>query len=332
MFSVNSSDLFQFKGTIKKSYLGSGNRCGHDPLNPDFETIDFKAAEKSHPITQIQLMYAVQKYYKNPMLLPSLFHVNGTKNKDGRYRANRTCARDAHVQILMAIVSLTDFVTLKVGTPCNNGDFIDRDFGYIAKQVGMLDKSSTQEKPVPNRRFYRAISDFKKSGILRVDQQYRVEDGEFELKPNGTLKPKIRASYSIKSINQDFLLALGAVTAKKLRAFRDQCSASYAAKREAFKKKNKHHTQSVEARKRLKFKASIGGSIKEAVNNINLNDRDKKKPISASDKKAYALARIEINTSLRDKYPDRANDFPWVKKKLEELLPPIEMWLAKQRR
>jgi hypothetical protein len=333
MLSINPSDLFQFKSDIKRSYIGSGNRCGHDPEHPNFEMIDYRVVEKNNPITQVQLMHSVKRYYKNPMLLPSLYHVNGTKNKDGNYRSNRTCVRDAHVQILMAIISLTDFVTLKIGVPCANGDFIDRDFGHIAKMVDMLHKSSTKEKPVPSRRFYRKISDFKKAGILKVDQQFTHVSGEFELNPNGKLKPKIRASYSIKSLSQDFLLALGVVSAKNLKIFRDHCSNGYTAKREAFKRKNKHHAESLEARKRLKFKSSIGGTVKEAVNAVNLNESVKKKPVSPADKQAYALARIEISEALRSKNPERAKDFPWMKKRLEELLPPIEVWLAtKQRR
>jgi len=328
MFSVNSSDLFQLRKTIKKSYLGSGNRCGHDPLNPDFQMLDFSSSEKKIPFTQALLMDAVKAYYDNPKLLPSLFQILGTKNKDGSFRSNRSCIRDAEVRVLIALLSFTDFTTLKVGTPCANGDFLNRHFGEIARSADLLDKRSTKDTPIANRRFYRVIKRLKDAGILKVDKQFTVVDGEFDLTSSGSLKPRIRALYSIKTISQDFLLALGVVPLKSLKEFRDWCSSAYKAKRDKFKARNKGASIAKEARNRLVFKSTIGGDMRAATKNVNLNK--KTKPINDSDKQAYAAAQFELVNSLKAQYPDA--EFPWIVRKAKEQLSTIEIWLTKQRR
>lgn len=329
MHSINSNDLFQFRKTIKKSYLGSGNRCGHDPQNPDFKILNFTHTDKKIPLIQATLIDSVKAYYDNPGLLPSLFQILGTKNKDGRFRSNRSCIRDAEVRVLTALLSLTDYTTLKIGTPCANGDFLNRHFGEIARSADLLDKRSTQDMPIANRRFYRVIKRLKKAGILQVDKQYRVIDGEFDLTPQGTLKPRIRALYSIKTISQDFLLSLGVVSLKSLKEFRDWCSSTYKAKRDKFNAQNVSARTANEARKRLKFKSEIGGDIATATKNINLN-QNKTKPISSDDKKAYALARVELVKALKAEYPEA--QFPWIVSKLGQQLPSIDIWLAKKRR
>lgn len=330
MFSVKSHDLFQFRNTIKKSYLGSGNRCGHDPKNPDFKTLDFFVTEKRLPPTQATLIDSVKAYYDNPRLLPSLYQILGSKNKDGRFRSNRSCIRDAEVRVLKALLSFTDFTTLKVGVPCANGDFINRHFGEIAKLADLLDKRSTPDMPIPNRRFYRVIKRLKDAGILKVDKQYKVIEGEFDLTANGTPKPKIRALYSIKTISQDFLLSLGTVSLTSLKVFRDWCSNDYKKKRDKFKAQNVNARTASEARKRLKFKSEIGGDITAATKRVNLNK--KSQLISGDDKKAYALARADLLSALRTQYPDKAREFPWLKARVNEQIPTIEIWLAKQRR
>ncbi|WP_438403849.1 plasmid replication protein repA, partial [Aeromonas veronii] len=164
------------------------------------------------------LIDKVRDYYAKPSLLPTLANLSGKINKlSGKPRQNRSEAREAESLVMQAILSRTDFASLRVGTPLPDGRFIHRTMVEIATIAGMvedaIDKETKQLVKRPTQRFWRAIRRLKVAGAIDIHQQYETkEDGA------------IRARPGIKTVNQHFLVALGRISYEKLKAFRTHCS------------------------------------------------------------------------------------------------------------
>ena len=199
-------------------WLGSGNRCGHKPSSPAWHL--FKAPETKKPLPYFiqELIERVRHYYAQPTLLPTLANLSGKVNKlSGKPRQNRSEAREAECLVLEAILSRTDFASLRVGTPLPDGRFIHRTMVEIATIAGMvedaIDKETKQLVNRPTQRFWRAIRRLKIGGAIDIHKQYEtLEDGT------------IRARPGIKTVNMHFLVALGRISYEKLKAFRTHCS------------------------------------------------------------------------------------------------------------
>ncbi|MDH7629146.1 hypothetical protein QHE53_20790, partial [Aeromonas salmonicida] len=199
-------------------WLGSGNRCGHKPSSPAWHL--FKAPETKKPLPYFiqELIERVRHYYAQPTLLPTLANLSGKVNKlSGKPRQNRSEAREAECLVLEAILSRTDFASLRVGTPLPDGRFIHRTMVEIATIAGMvedaIDKETKQLVNRPTQRFWRAIRRLKVGGAIDIHKQYEtLEDGT------------IRARPGIKTVNMHFIVALGRISYEKLKAFRTHCS------------------------------------------------------------------------------------------------------------
>jgi hypothetical protein len=207
------------------AYLGSGNRCGHDPKKPEHHLFNNPGWASNVPFIMAKLIKAVEGYYDAPMTtLPSVANLSGKRNKDGFPRQNRSERRIAQVLVAKAIIYCLEFATLRVGTPLANGEFKPRSCAEIAAIAGMLKIKKTPEEPdEPSPRFWRAFRSLRLGGAFDVYPQYdETSDGK-------------RARPAIKRVHLNFLIALGAVSAEALDTFRIRCRNRLNKKRRAFK-------------------------------------------------------------------------------------------------
>lgn len=194
-------------------WLGTGNRCGHDPAKGEFERYQAPETKRDLPRIMQKLLDGIHDYYSTPEVLPTLSNLNGKANSDGNPRCNRSEARAAECLVLKAIVTHTEFATLRVGTPTRDGGFIPRSCGELAKVAGLLAPGSDPTKPEPSQRFWRAFRRLKLAGAFTVHRQY-------ETLPDGSK----RARPAIKAVSFHFLVALGKVGYENLKKFRTWCA------------------------------------------------------------------------------------------------------------
>jgi hypothetical protein len=161
------------------SRRGSGNRCGHDPLNPR----QFTPPQHHRPRPKIiqEAIKRLGRYYWAPAeVFPVLNLVNGSKNQQ------RSERREACRLVKSFLLHYMDIKTLKVGIPQPDGSIMGISVAYIASALGMTAK-----------RVQRAMSDLVKAGMVIVEQK-KVQNGKSYL------------SYpAIRKISYSFFKALG---------------------------------------------------------------------------------------------------------------------------
>lgn len=270
-------------------YLGSGNRCGHDPLSPAWHLFTIPDTKRVLPQVMQKLIKAAQDYYYSPATLPTLANLNGKRNLDGQPRLNRSEAREAESLILSAIIHMTEFSSLKVGTPLPNGEFVNRSCVEIARVAGMIDHKSPADNPQPEQRFWRGFRRLKNAGAFDVHQQYEKVPGEYEKAANGMMKPKMRARPAIKNLNFHFLVAMGAVSYEALKKFRTYCSNKLKKSRSLYRSKNPECNDAKIARRKVKEKQVLGGTI----TNLFKKKRSKAIPDANKDKEAQRQYNCE---------------------------------------
>jgi len=257
--------------------LGSGNRCGHDPKKPEFHWFIEPSWAPNIPQTLRKLIEAVKGYYFTPLdLLPSLANLNGRRNKCGRPRKNRTEARVGEVLIMRAILYFTDYASLRVGVPKDDGQFIPRSCTEIARMAGLLRaKSDPAEDDEPSPRFWRAWERLRLAGAFDVHLQYVVkEDGSKRARP------------AIKRVNENFLIALGAVSYEALARFRTHCSNQLKKARRAYKEQFPRESDAAKARTKLRRAQGDNGVVTHA------RGIQRPKTVDLEDAKAVYFAAI----------------------------------------
>ncbi|MGL1204405.1 hypothetical protein ACSTK6_01340 [Vibrio parahaemolyticus] len=280
MDAVDTSDL---SGCIPHSsrYIGSGNRCGHDPQNPAWHLYNAKQTKNVMPHVMRKLHEKAVSYYDSPKLLPTLANLNGKTNQDGQPRLNRSEAREADVLVLCAILNMTEYATLRVGTPLSNGDFIPRSCAEIAKVAGL-----TREDGDPSQRFWRAFRRLKLAGAFSVHRQYQeMPDGSKRARP------------AIKNLNFHFLVSLGAVGYEQLKKFRTWCSNKLKKARSKFREEFPTQNDAKHARNRLRM-----SQLTEGVNTHAFKTK-RSKPVADCDenkelRRMYNLEQIEATSEL----------------------------------
>lgn len=243
-------------------HLGSGNRCGHDPLKPALKRFKTPLTRDRQFSKTIQkLIDGVDRYYWQPAALPTLAYVANKRNKDGLYRQNRSEAREGQVLLMKAIIAATDFATMLVGVPLENGNFVHRSVEYIAKQCGLM---SDKDDRVPSR-VWRLMRDMRLSGFIELFQQYEVIQGQWETRPDGQRVPMRRAKPAIKSINPNFLLAMGVVSKSAIKRLRDNRSKNLQEVRKAYQAQYKPsiEDEAVQARHQLTLNQAQVGAYKQ---------------------------------------------------------------------
>jgi len=160
--------------TPRKNRRGSGNRCGHDPKNPNFSPPKPKLPKILRK--GIEKIYTA---YTNLSVFPMLnFHMQGFKIRSER--------REACYKVMAVILECTDVATLRVGNPTKNG-FVNYDLKYLAERTGM-----------GLRRVSRAVRDLKTMGFIRISQiRERLQNGSY------------RSFAAIKTVSPTLFDALG---------------------------------------------------------------------------------------------------------------------------
>ena len=295
-------------------WLGTGNRCGHRPDAPAWHQFNEPETRKPLPYFIQTLIDKVCDYYAKPSLLPTLANLSGKLNKlSGKPRQNRSEAREAESLVMQAILSRTDFASLRVGTPLPDGRFIHRTMVEIATIAGMMDKATG----LPTQRFWRAIRRLKTGGAIDVHLQY-------ETREDGTM----RARPGIKTVNMHFLVALGRISYEKLKAFRTHCSKAMKRDADAHKQQFPDAHDPDVANRRLREQQREKG-VKSAPpasadRSPLLPDPDKRKELQ----RQYSKAQLEFATNLYGQYPGRTET--WYGEQLRQHFPCLDDWIARQ--
>lgn len=199
-------------------FLGTGNRCGHDPTKADLDRLALPQTNNGYLLKMQQLLIdRAQQYFHTPQKLTILSNLSRKVNRDGTPRQNRSEGREAQCLVLSAILSMTDFCSLRVGIPMANGTFKPRTMEEIAKASGLMRAIKPTAEvpnpdPLPSKRFWRAISQLKRAAAIEIFEQYEeTEDGK-------------RARPAIKTVSENFLIALGRISFAAFKEFRDTCS------------------------------------------------------------------------------------------------------------
>lgn len=195
-------------------YLGSGNRCGHDPQRLASDRLALKPVKNDQRLKLIDhLIDKAKTYFADPASVPLLTYLKKKKNKDGSYRQNRSEGREAQALILAAIYSVTDLASLRVGRPLRNGSFRNYTFDEIAAMCGLVESSDDPTlPPVACSRFRRGVAWLKKAGAIKVFEQYdETADGK-------------RGRPAIKTVSAQFIMHLGKVSKLALDRVRKKAS------------------------------------------------------------------------------------------------------------
>lgn len=234
-------------------FLGTGNRCGHNPEKGEAERYQ---APKSRRLsrTHQQLLDAAADYYWSPTILPTLSNLNGRAKADGDPRCNRSEGRAAESLVLRAIIQCIDFASMRVGTPKADGNFIPRSCGYLAKLAGLMAPDCDPDYPQPSQRFVRAWRRLKLAGAFTV---HRVA----ETLPDG----RVRARPAIKHVNMDFLVSMARVGYQALKDLRTWASNKLKKAKKKHREQFPAETDAEKARRNLVAGKAAGGGVRSLL-------------------------------------------------------------------
>jgi len=199
-------------------YLGTGNRCGHDPQKLAVDRLDLHVPSGGKWPKLIQAgITRIQAYFDAAEALPPLAHLSKKHNKDGSPRQNRSEAREAQALVLSVIFTYLDLKSLRVGYYPNTGSFVSISFLDIARRCRMTYQSKDREnegqfKEVPTSRFWRTVRDLKKAGAISVFEQYEEKDAGK------------RALTAIKAFSEKFLRLIAGWSPKRVEKARQRAS------------------------------------------------------------------------------------------------------------
>ena len=140
----------------------SGNRCGHDPQNPQLSPpTPIKKGLGGLPRILSLAAERAKEWFYSPEKCPPL--------KTNPHRQTRSERREACQIVLEALLSRLDLASLCVGNPTPAHGFIDIDMKTIVSETGL-----------GQRRCERAIGQLKQAGFLKVEQPRRKnEEGKY---------------------------------------------------------------------------------------------------------------------------------------------------------
>lgn len=297
-------------------HLGTGNRCGHNPAQGEFERYCAPQTKRQPPKLLQALVEGARAYYKRPALLPTLANLNGKSNADGNPRCNRSEARAAESLVLSAIIQYTEFASLRVGTPMPDGGFKHRSCRELARVSGLLAPGSTEDNPEPSQRFWRAFRRLKNAGAFTVHKQY-------EQRPDGSK----RARPAVKLLNADFLLALGRVGYQRFKEFRDWCSNRIKKARKKYRQQFPADADAAEARRRLAMAGNGPKALyKQRRGKPDIPDAQDEREAQRQYNRQAAAYFAEVVANNPGASYDQVNKLVRIK------FPPYQDWLDRQRR
>ncbi len=135
----------------------SGNRCGHDPAQPNLAPArPIRKGKGGLPRILSLAAERAKAWYHHPQKC----HVLNKGNR--RTRSER---REAYQIIIETMLSFLDLASLCLGTPTPDNGFVDVDMKTLVEASGMS-----------QRRCERAIADLKDAGLMEVKQPRRIND------------------------------------------------------------------------------------------------------------------------------------------------------------
>ena len=140
----------------------SGNRCGHDPQNPQLSPVR-PISKGPGGLPRILSLAAerAKEWFFHPEKCPPL---NSNTN-----RQTRSERREACQVVIEVLLSRLDLASLCVGCPTPASGFIDIDMKTIVRESGL-----------GRRRCERAIRQFREAGFIKVEQpRHRNEEGKY---------------------------------------------------------------------------------------------------------------------------------------------------------
>lgn len=138
---------------IHPSIAVSGNRCGHDPHNPQLSPPSpIKKGLGGLPRILSLASERAKDWFFHPASCPPL-NINP-------HRQTRSERREACQIVLEVLLSRLDLASLCVGTPTQNQGFVDIDMKTIVRESGLK-----------QRRCERAIGLLKQAGFIKVTQR-----------------------------------------------------------------------------------------------------------------------------------------------------------------
>jgi hypothetical protein len=140
----------------------SGNRCGHDPKNPQLSPpTPIKKGPGGLPRILSLATEKAKAWFHHPDQCPDL--------QSSPHRQTRSERREAIQVVLEALLGRLDLASLCVGVPTPTDGFIDVDMKTIVQDTGL-----------GQRRCERAIGQLKTAGFLTVEQpRHRNEAGAY---------------------------------------------------------------------------------------------------------------------------------------------------------
>lgn len=207
--------LYKYPGL----FLGTGNRCGHDPLALAVDRLNLHTPSGGNWPKLIKVAIdRIQAYFKQADALPPLAHLSKKQNQDGSMRQNRSEAREGHALVLSVIFTYLDLKSLRVGYYTSTGAFVSISFLDIARRCDMTCQVKVRDdagkvvvgkfKEVPTSRFWRTVRDLKNAGAISVFEQYEEKDAGK------------RALTAIKAFSAKFLQLIAGWTAKRVESAR----------------------------------------------------------------------------------------------------------------
>lgn len=200
-------------------FLGSGNRCGHDPLALAVDRLSLHVPSGGNWPRLIQVgINRIQAYFSNPKALEPLAYLSKKRNQDGSKRQNRSEAREGHALVVSVIFTYLDLKSLRVGYYATTGEFVSISFVDIARRCAMTcmvkdRENEGQVKEVPTSRFWRTVRDLKAAGVISVFEQYEEKDAGK------------RALTAIKTVSEKFLRLIAGWSAKRVEKARQRANA-----------------------------------------------------------------------------------------------------------
>lgn len=196
-----------------------GNRCGHDKANPHCVGA-YNPYEKPLPKQVLEIFASTERYFFEPKIMPVLCYQSKSVNQDGMPRLCRTELREGQGTMLKAMFGYTDWASLRIGIPLDDGSFRARSHVEIAQAMDIIADKKGQYTKVsgkPNKRYYKTLRSLIRAGALKTHRVYKKV-----MTATGDIEYKARTG--IKALNKHFIIALTGMSYKRFKKFRDDIS------------------------------------------------------------------------------------------------------------
>lgn len=178
-----------------------GNGCGHIPSKPLAYIHPTHHQDRPDFLESIKQKLS-QYYWQCKDYLPNLNFIW----EGGEERQKRTERREAIMLVAQSLMQYLELWSLRVGVPCNNGDFNNLTYEFILNDIN---RGLRDDEKLTLRRIRNALQDLKRAGYIKIKhQREKAAKGKFKGLP------------SIIEVCRVFFIHLG-VSFEKLTRLRD---------------------------------------------------------------------------------------------------------------